>query len=61
MDYTALTKHIANTVGLPQYLSLMHDAIRNDRLSKDEFISVITAIEANAYDAGIEMAQDYED
>ena len=60
-NFEEIIREVVGRVGINQYLSHMFDVVTEGGLSREEFIKTIVAIESNAYDNGIQMAQEYED
>ena len=57
IDYSSLVEDISNHIGMKEYLSIVFDAVKTHRLTKDEFIHqipilhhIVIAIESNAFD-----------
>ena len=58
VEYGSMVHHISTLIGMNQYLSYVFDAVRTGRLTKEEFVNIVIAVESNSFTYGIEYAQD---
>jgi hypothetical protein len=58
VEYGSMVHHISTLIGMKQYLSYVFDAVKTNRLTKEEFVNIVIAVESNSFTYGIEYAQD---